>query len=67
MYPSLLCKAILMGFCKPLKEDGHLTAGACGFTTWNATVQNHSEAYVSREGKRIMALSEEAGGESGEE
>ena len=37
-------KAILMGLCKQLRQDGHLTAGACGFTTGNETVENLSNA-----------------------
>jgi len=37
IYPFLLCKAILLGLCKQLRGDGHLTAGSCGFTTWNET------------------------------
>ena len=64
VYPFLLCKAILMGLCKQLRQDGHLTAGACGFTTWNETVENLSDDYVNREGKRIMAISNDAEAES---
>ena len=56
-----------MGLCKQLRQDGHLTAGACGFTTWNETVEDRSDAYVSPEGKRIMAISEDAEAESEEE
>ena len=55
-----------MGLRKQLREDGHLTAGACGFTTWNGTVDCLSDAYVKREMRHIMAVSEEAGGESEE-
>ena len=57
IYPFLLCKAILVGLCKQLREDGHLTAGSCGFTSWNETVENLSDAYVNREAKHILALS----------
>ena len=56
-----------MGLCKQLREDGHLTAGACGFTTWNETVENLSDAYVNREAKHILAVSEDAEDESEEE
>ena len=67
MYPFQLCKAILMGLCKQFREDGHLTAGACGFTAWNETVENLSDTYVNREAKCILAISEEAEAESEEE
>ncbi len=60
IYPVLLGKAILLGLCKQLREDGHLTAGACGFTTWSGTLDNLNEADVNRESKHIMAISEEA-------
>ena len=65
IYLFLLCKAILVGLCKQLREDGHFTAGSCGFTSWNGTVENLSEAYVNRETKQIMAISceEENGSE----
>ena len=64
MYQFLLRKVTLVTFCKQLRQDGHLTAGACGSTTWNETVQNLSGAYVSREGQRIVAMSEDAEAES---
>ena len=48
-----------MGLCKQLREDGHLTAGSCGFTTWNETRKNLSEAYVNREARHILAVSAE--------
>ena len=67
IYPFLLCKAILVGFCKQLREDGHLTAGSCGFTSWNETLDNLTEAHVNRENKHILAISEEAEEESDEE
>ena len=63
----MLCKAILMGLCRQLREDGHLTAGVCGFTSWNETVENLSDVYVNRETKCILAVSEEAEAESEEE
>ena len=66
IYPFLLCKAMLVGLCKQLREDGHLTAGSCGFTSWNETVEHLSEAYVNREAKRIMAIPCEDEGESEE-
>jgi hypothetical protein len=59
VYPFLLCKAILVGLCKQLREDGHLTAGSCGFTTWNETRENLTEAYVNREARHILAVSAE--------
>ena len=46
-----------MGLCAQLREDGHLTAGACGFTSWNETVGSLSEAHVNRESRHIMAVS----------
>ena len=42
--------------CNQLKEDGHLTVGACGFTTWNETRENLNAAFVRRETKRILLL-----------
>ena len=63
----MLRKAILMGLCRQLREDGHLTAGVCGFTSWNETAENLSDTYVSREAKCILAISEEAEAESEEE
>ena len=65
--PTARRAMLTMGLCKQMKEDGHLAAGACGLTTWNETVENLSDAHVSREGKCIMALSEDAEGESEEE
>ena len=53
-----------MGLCRELREDGHLTAGVCGFTSWNETVENLSDTYVNREAKCILAISEEAEAES---
>ena len=50
-----------------MREDGHLTAGSCGFTSWNETVENLSDAYVNRETKHIMAIACEDEGESEEE
>ena len=64
LYPFFLCKAILMGLRKQLRQDGHITAGACGFTTWTETMENLSDAYVCRVENRIMAISEDAGAES---
>ncbi len=70
IYRFLLCKAILVGLSKQLDEDGHLTAGACGFTTWGETRENLNGAYVRRETKRILLLTatdDEGEGESDEE
>ena len=67
VYPFLLCKAILLGRCKQLREDGHLTAGACGSTTWSVTLGHLNETYVNRESTHIMAAPGEAGAESEEE
>ena len=67
IYPFLLCKAILVGLCKQLREDGHLTAGSCGFTSWNETMENLSDAYINREAKHILALSSAEEEESEEE
>ena len=56
-----------MGLCEQLRQDCKLTAGASGFTTWNETVENLSDVYVSREGKRFMGISEDAEAETKEE
>ena len=67
VYPFLLCKAILVGLCKQLREDGHLTAGACGFTTWNETLENLSEAHVNRETRHILSITADDDEEAGSE
>ena len=51
-----LCKATLVGLCRQLREDGDLTAGACGFTTWNGTLENLSGAHVNREARHVVAV-----------
>jgi hypothetical protein len=56
IYPFLFCEAILVGPCKQLREDGSLTAGACGFTTWNETREGLNDAHVRREANHILNI-----------
>ncbi len=48
-----------MGLCKLLRGDGPLTAGACGYTTWNETLENLREAPVNREARHILPVTAE--------
>lgn len=56
IYHFLMCKAILVGLRRQLREDGHLTVGACGFTTWNKTLEKFSEAQVNRDARHILSV-----------